>query len=191
MAISDIKIANAALLRIGEEPINAFSEEGRPALLANNTYELYRDGLLRAVPWRFAIRRDSLAANADGPEWEFSYAYTLPSDPYCLRVLTIENLSDLDWRLEGRTIVTDAGSPLHIKFIAKVTDSAQFDALFVETLVAKLQWKWAEALEKDAQLRADLAKEYLAMRLEAEGVNGSEGKNEPLPSGSWVEAHLS
>ena len=113
---SDVQIANAALLRIGEKPLTSFTDAGKPGLLANNTYTIHRDALLRAIPWRFAIWRASIAASTTEPAWEFDRYFPLPTTPdYCLRVLTIKNLSDTDWRLEGRMIVTDAESPLYIK----------------------------------------------------------------------------
>lgn len=192
MPTSDVQIVNAALLRIGEQTIMSFSDTGKPALLANNTYTLHRDALLRAIPWRFAIWRSSIAASTTVPAWEFDYYYPLPEEPhYCLRVLTIENLADTDWRLEGRTIATNHEAPLYIKYIQRVIDPNDFDTLFVETLVAKLQWEWAEALTKDATLRTGLLSEYVGKRAEAESVSGMEGKNEPRPSGTWYEAHLS
>ena len=187
---SKVGIANAALLRIGEKTITAFTDPGKPALLANNTYDIHRDALLRAIPWRFAIWRDAIAASTTEPAWEFENYYPLPEEPnYCLRVLTIKNLSDVDWRLEGRMIVTNAEAPLYLKYIRRITDPNVFDSLFVETFIAKLQWEWAEALVKDTQLRADLLKEYVGKRDEAGAVTESEGKNEPRPDGTWVEAH--
>lgn len=190
MPISNVQIANAALLKLGQKPITAFDETGKGALLANNTYEIHRDALLRAIPWRFAIARTSLAASTTAPGWEFPNYFPLPSDPYCLRVLTIENLSDTDWREEGRKIATSAEAPLNIKYIRRVTDPNEFDSLFVETLIAKLQWEWCENLTKDAQLRADMLKEYIGKRDEAGAVTEMEGKKEPRPNGTWYEAHL-
>lgn len=187
---SNVQIANAALLRIGEKPITAFDDAGKPALLANNTYSIHRDALLRAIAPRFAIWRVALAASTTVPAWEFSYYYPLPAAPkYCLRVLTIENLSDTDWRLEGRMIATSHAAPVNLKYVYRVEDPEQFDMLFVETLIAKLQWEWAEALVKDAVLRRDLLAEYVGKRDEAAAVSDSEGKNEPRPSGTWCEAH--
>lgn len=187
---SDVEIANAALLKIGQPPISSFDEDDQGAILANNTYEIHRDALLRACPWRFAMARTSLAACVETPDWEFAYYYQLPSEPYCIRVLTIENLADYDWRLEGRRIATDVGAPLYLKYICRVTNPEQFDPLFTETLVAKLAYEWSERLEQSTALSERLLRDYAAKFAEAESVNGSEGKLEPLPDGSWYEAHL-
>lgn len=191
---SEVEIANAALLRIGENTITSFSaasEDDKGAILAANTFAIHRDALLRAIPWTFAIQRASLAASTTDPVWEFDYRYPLPEEPYfCLRVLTVDNAADYDWRVEGHAIVTDIGSPLYIKYIARIEDPEKFDALFTETLIAKLQWEWAEALTKDPSLRLSLMQEYIGKRNEAASVTGMEGKTEPRPGGSWYEAHV-
>ena len=189
---SDVQIANAALLRIGQKALTAFTDAGKAALLANNTYSIHRDALQRAIPWRFAIWRTSVAASTTEPAWEFDYYYPFPTTPdYCLRVLTIENLSDTDWRIEGRMIVTTHEAPLNVKYIQRIEDPNDFDSLFVETFIAKLQWEWSEALVKDRNLNAALLAEYVGKRDEAAAVTESEGKNEPRPDGTWFEAHLS
>ena len=188
---SDVEVANTALLKVGEGAITSFTDAGKPALLANNTYNVYRDALLRQHEWSFAIRRTSLAASATGPDWEFTYSYPLPAEPYyCLRVLTVQNLSDYDWRVEGRAIVTDMSSPLYIRYIWKVVDPEQWDTLFVEAFAAKLAWEWSESLAKEPELRQSLLLEYKGKMDEAFTVDGQEGKTEPLPQGSWVDAHV-
>ena len=105
-------------------------------------------------------------------------------------MLTIENPSDYDWRVEGRAIVTSIGAPLKIKYIWRVEDPEKWDALFVDCFVAKLAWEWAESLAKEPELRQSLLKEYADKVDQAFGIDGSEGKTEPLPAGSWYDAHL-
>jgi hypothetical protein len=188
---SDVQIANAALLRIGEKAITSFTDPGKAGLIVNNTYAIHRDALMRAIPWRFAIWRTSIAASTTEPAWEFESYFPLPEAPnYCLRVLTIENVSDRDWRLEGRMIVTSVEAPIYLKYIRRVEDPNNFDSLFVETFIAKLQWEWAENLVKDASLSAALLTEYVGKRDEAGYVTESEGKMEPRPAGTWFEAHF-
>jgi hypothetical protein len=187
---SDVGIANAALLKIGEKAITSFTDPGDAALMANNTYAYHRDALLRAHEWSFAVRRTSLAATGTAPSWEFDYAYNLPAAPhYCLRVLTVYNPNNMDWRVEGRQILTDLGAPLYIKYIWQVTDPNQWDALFHEIFIAKLAWEWAEALTKDRELCDRLLKEFIGKKMEAEAVDGQEGKTEPMVYGTWVETH--
>jgi len=78
---SELQIANAALLRIGEDTIQSFTSNLGHAPLVNATFALIRDELIRAHPWNFAMQRVELSADATPPVWEFDYAYTRSSDP--------------------------------------------------------------------------------------------------------------
>lgn len=187
---SDTQIASAALLKLGEEPITSFTEAGKPASLANNTYATYRDALMRAHPWNFAIRRVALAASSTTPVYGYDYAYPLPADPnYCLRVLHVEDATELGFQVEGRQIVSDLSPPLNITYIQRVTDPNLWDALFVEALVSKLAMEWAEPLAKDNALASRMIAEFEAKIATAFGVDGQEGWTEALPEGSWVQAN--
>src|SRR5690606_18101386 len=110
---------------------------------------LRRDALLRAFNWNFAMKRASLPALADAPTWGYTYQYQLPSD--CLMPVQvgeyyvipgmadyIGGTDDEPFRIEGRTIATDWSAPLKIRYIRKVTNSGEFDALFVEALAADI-----------------------------------------------------
>jgi len=188
---SQVEIANAALLKIGEPPITSFEDAEQGAILANNTFTIYRDALIRAHPWKFATRRVALATSTSTPAWEFTYSYPVPAEPYYfLKLLTIENPSDYDYRLEGRAIVTDLGAPLYIKYLWRVSDPNQWDTLFTEAFVAKLAWEWAENITKEAELRQSLLKEFIGKIEQAFSVDGQEGKTEPIPDGTWLGAHV-
>ena len=76
-------------------------------------------------------KRVQLAANSVAPVIEYTYAYALPSD--CLRVLKIHNgttdsiKTALDYKLEGRNVVTDE-STVYLIYIA-LDEDAKEDAL--------------------------------------------------------------
>ncbi len=182
----ETEIATAALLKIGEKPISLLSE----SVIADATFAIHRDALIRAHPWNFAMRRDSLAADATAPTWEFDYAYTRPAAPrYCLRVVKLNNPNDYAWKVEGRKIVTDLGAPLEIVHLWRVEDPYQWDSMFVETMIAKLAMEWAESLVKDPELVEKLTKEFEKKIGNSFGVDGQEGTTEPIPEGSWVAAN--
>ena len=103
---SEVDIANSALNMIGASNINSLTEDSVAARIVNQRYTFVRDAVFRSHPWNSLIRRATLAENSTAPTWGFTKAYNLPTDPFCLRVLRIENL-DINFRVEGRTIVTD------------------------------------------------------------------------------------
>ena len=186
---SEIQVANAALLRIGEQPIQSFTADGGRAPLANATFAIYRDALLRSHPWNFAMERQDLAADATAPVWEYAYAYTRSGDPYDLRVLKVEDPDNYGFKIEGRKIVTDLGPPLNVVYLKRVTDPYQWDSLFAEAFISKLAMEWAEPCAKDAELIEKITKEFEAKIQAAFGVDGQEGSTELIPEGSWIEAN--
>jgi hypothetical protein len=183
---SEVQVASAALLRLGEKPITLLSESE----LATATFGIHRDALIRAHPWNFAMREASLPADATSPTWKYDYAYPLPVEPtYCLRVWAVNNPNEYEWQVLGRKIFTDLGAPLEIVHLWRVKDPEQWDANFVEAMIAKLAMEWAQPLVKDGELVKEVTDEFNKKIDTAFGIDGQEGTTEPVPEGSWVEAN--
>ena len=121
---SVVDICNEAIDLLGASTITALSENSKEARLCNRRYDTVRDQVLRAHPWNAAIARATLAQDAVAPEFGFTYQYTLPTNPYCLKVLSFwnENVdseisaydSQVMFKIEGRKILSnDALARLH------------------------------------------------------------------------------
>ena len=87
---TEVSICANALRRLGDDPITSLTDDTERARLCNAFYTDARDAVLRSHPWNFAITRTSLAKLSDAPAYGFNYQYSLPTDPYCLRVLEME-----------------------------------------------------------------------------------------------------
>ena len=133
---SSVDIANSALNNIGASNINSLTEDSVAARIMNQRYPFVRDAVFRAHPGNCLIKRVSIAANSTGPAWGYSNAFTLPTDPFCLRVIQIESL-DADYKVEGRTIASDE-STMKIIYIVRVTDENEYDSLLIEAIAARL-----------------------------------------------------
>src|SRR5210317_1511007 len=122
---SVVDLCNSALNLLGASTISALTDDTKNARLCNQRYETVRNRIFRSHPWNCLIKRVQLAQDSSAPVIEFSYQYTLPSD--CLRVLKIHNgttdsiQSDMEYKIEGRNIVTNEGT-VYIIYIAKITD---------------------------------------------------------------------
>ena len=122
---SVVNICNSALNLIGASTISALTEDTKNARLCNQRYEPVRNRVFRSHNWNCLIKRVQLAANSTDPVIEYAKAYALPSD--CLRVLKIHNattdsiVSNLDYKIEGRNIVTDE-TTVYLVYIALDTD---------------------------------------------------------------------
>jgi len=170
---SAVDIANSALNNIGASTINALTEDSVAARIVNQRYTFVRDAVFRAHPWNCLVRRATLAQNSTAPTWGYTYAYNLPTDPYCLRVLRLEKLY-LDYKVEGRTIVSDEQT-MKIKFIARVTDPNEYDTLLVESIAARLAADICYGITNSNALVANMVSLYEAKLKEARFVDSTEG----------------
>ena len=170
---SAVDIANSALNNIGASTINSLTEDSVAARIVNQRYVFVRDAVFRSHPWNCLVRRASLAQNSTAPTWGYTYAYNLPTDPYCLRVLRLEKL-DLDYKVEGRTIVSDEQT-MKIKFIARVTDPNEYDTLLVESIAARLAADICYGITNSNALVANMVALYESKLKEARFVDSTEG----------------
>jgi hypothetical protein len=189
MAVSDVSIASSALRRLGDKPITSLSDDSDRAQLMNALYPTVRDAVLRAHRWNFAIARAALPALEAVPLWEFKNAFTLPNDPYCLRVISTQSYdeSGTPFEIEGRTIITDAAAPLNVKFIARIVDPTQYDPMFVEALIARLA---AEAAYPITGSKPNAETQFQLYQLkvrEAMTYDGLEGTPENLESNTLID----
>ncbi len=170
---TEVSICSNALRRLGDDPITSLLDDTERARLCNAFYEPVRDAVLRTHPWNFAIERQSLSQLSTAPLFEYSFQYVLPTDPYCLKVLGME-YSDYEYKIEGRKLLTDEGSA-KIKYIAKITDASQFDALFIEVLTARIAAELAYPVTGSNSLSKQFWEIYNMKLSEARSCDGSEG----------------
>lgn len=177
-----VAIANLALTHLGTERITALTDAGAAARAVAATYELVRDAVLREHPWNCALARTRLAAELEAPAFGFAFRYTLPADPYCLRVLALGEGSAA-WALEGRHLLTDHAPPLPVRYIARVSDPALFDAALVPALAARLAHAIAYAIVQSREAEAAMWTLYQQLLRTARSLDGKEGPPQQRLSG--------
>ena len=187
---TEVSICANALRRLGDSPIVSLTDDTERARLCNAFYSEARDEVLRSHPWNFAITRQQLSQLSTTPLYQYSYQYALPTDPFCLRVLEME-YSDYVFKIEhlagtGRVLLTDEGTA-KIIYIARVTDTAQFDSLFIDTLTAKLSVDLAYPVTGSVQLQQNMQKLFESKLREARSVDGQEGFIDDLVSPTFTD----
>jgi len=170
---SDVDICNSALNMIGASNIISLTEDSRAARVCNQRYEFVRDAVFRSHPWNCLIKRTSLAADSDTPAFECSYQHTLPTNPYCLRVLRPQD-PDTVFKIEGRKVMSNT-TPFKMIYVARVTDANEYDQLLIETISARLAADISYALVNSAALSQSLMDMYAAKLSEARFVDATEG----------------
>ena len=179
---SEVDIINSALNMVGATNIIARAEDSKSARITNQRYDYIRDAVLRAHPWNCAISRATIAPDADSPDFGFTNQFTLPTDPYCLRVLRLEYL-DVDFRVEGRKIHCDEDT-VKVIFISRVTDPNEYDQLLIEAIAARLAADSSYALAQSSTLTSTMWQLYESKLSEARFIDATEGTPGAIQSGT-------
>jgi hypothetical protein len=190
---STVDICNSALNLLGASTISALTDDSKNARLCNQRYEPIRNRVFRAHAWNCLHKRVQLAQNSTAPVVEYSYAYALPSD--CLRVLKIHNgttdsiASSMDYKLEGRNIVTDEGT-IYLIYIALITDPNEYDSYLQESISHQLAADIAYAVTNNATLAKNYMERADERLREARFIDATENALGTVESNEFTDARL-
>ena len=182
---AQVDLCNMALSKVGESFIRDIAEESRPAKMCALMFAPVRDCVLRAYPWRFALKRYALAPLKDKPLYGYEYQFGLPAD--CLRVWRTEE--EEPYQVEGQTILYNRPM-LRFVGITRIEDATLFDPMFVEALALKLAAELAVPLTASVALKEVLNKEYHAFVQQAKTASAMEGAQDAYTQRGWLEARL-
>ena len=190
---SVVDMCNSALNLLGASTISALTDDSKNARLCNQRYDSVRNRVFRSHAWNCLHKRVQLAQNSTAPVIEYTYAYALPSD--CLRVLKVHNgttdsiASAIDYKLEGRNIVTDEGT-VYLIYVALDTDPNNYDSYLQESISHQLAADLCYAITNNATL----ANNYMARadeRLrEARFIDATENSLGTIESNEFTDARL-
>ena len=187
-ALSQVRVANLALQKLGAAEIVSMDEDTRERRAISRCYTMLRDRELRAHNWNFSIRRKVLAPSSVAPLFEFAKAFPLPSD--CLRPLPPSR--DVDWTIEyhegSKHILTNEGTVIYLRYVSRITDETLFDPLFADMLACKIAWHCCEEITQSNQKKADIEKEYKDAKAEAKRMNAFEQATPQEPEPPWLTA---
>ena len=170
--MSEVTIANAALHQIGATQILAFNEDSKAARIINDRYSKVRDAVFRAHPWNCLATRVSIAKDTAAPAFEFSAQFTLPTDPFCLRVLTLDD-PNIIYKIEGRKLLCNE-STIKMLYTGRITDTSVYDILLTETISAALASDIAYPLVGSTSLARELYAKYEMKLSEARFIDATE-----------------
>lgn len=218
MITSKVTLWNLAITRLGHEQISSETENTKAGRLVRLHWPIVRDGVLRAHPWNWAIRRATLSTLNVTPNHEFTYAHALPTDPFCLKVIRTNYEAEgysstavygypglvgygalpVEYRIETisvsgtpvRAILSNESS-MKIEYIARIEDVSQYDDLFVDAAAAKLAAELAIPLTDNQAAAKTMMELYQAKMAEARIVDAQEGSpREVFNSDGWLIARL-
>lgn len=187
MAISDVAIANDALVMLGADRISALTQNHKNAATMNAVFERVREACLRRHPWSFAVTRASIAADATQTSWGGLNRFAKPAD-FVRLIRDDETGVRTDWKIEGRYIVTTYAAPLEFKYIRKVTDPTEFDPLFAEYFAAALAVRTCKAITGSTGQADALRAELKRVAAEARQANAFDHDPEVGLDDDWIIA---
>ena len=182
---SSIDLCNSALTLLGQPTITSLSANSRAAKLVNQRYQYIIDAVLRAYPWNCAIERKSLSADSTAPTFGYDYRYALPTSPYCLKVIEMEE-KDMVFKIEGRYLLTDESSA-KILYIARIAVGT-FDSLLFEAVAARIAADIAFPLTNSTSMAQNAMQAYQFKINEAQDIDAQEGTSEEIYAEDWINA---
>lgn len=179
-ATSPEEVCNLALdlLRQNEKVENIDDPESDTESLAARWYDVTRRSVLRAFPWNFARYRATLSRNATAPAFGYSDAYSLPND-YLELVFVGDNYDEdyiTQYAVEGNQILLDnsAAASLNICYVRDLETVANFDAIFIDLLVAELAIRFANSITGINKSMKDIIAWRDRVEAKARSKNGQE-----------------
>jgi len=167
MAVSKTSICNMALTPLGAQRIHDIGDASdETAVLCRLYYDIIVDEVLRSHTWNCAIWFQSLASlSSDDDDYllddyeEYDYQYTLPTDPKCLRVISIPEYPDYDYEIVGDYLLCDLDEVV-LKYVKRITDPTKFDALLVQSIAYRLAAELADRITNSSRTRDNMLKMY-------------------------------
>lgn len=180
--MTDVDICNAALVKVGAEPIATLEDNSKRAKLCKLHYTRLKNELIVSHPWNFAIKRVTLEENGDTPAFEYAYAYDLPED--YLRIFRVAYGDDIDYKVEGKTILSqDQTFPM--LYISETTEE-MFSVYFTEALGHKVAVELSYSMVQSNELSERILKNYTDSLRNARLYDAQEGKPYAVDASDWT-----
>jgi hypothetical protein len=187
--VSKVKIANLALQKLGAERIVSMTQDHPNARSMNAAYDLQLAIELSSHKWNFSKKRATLGPHGTEPEFDYDYAFLLPTD--CLIIRKPSRVS-LDWSMEQHdgynAILTNEDDEIELVYHALVTDPTKYHPQFIEMLACKLAWHCCEEITQSNTKKESLERQYDRARAVARKMNAFEHSQQFEPVDTWILA---
>lgn len=179
-----VTIANLAASALGEDDqLRSPDDDTHLSRSVRAVWDLERRAALRDHSWNFATRRVALPAIVGHDASPYAAAYRLPSP--CVRLIEVTGYGRSEYQLEGRLILSGAAAPLRIRYIHDVTETAEWDDLFVKAFATRIAWQIADRITGDTARMQLAERKYRDALSEAKRVDARENPQIPFEATSW------
>lgn len=183
MSVSEVQICNLALTELGTGLISNYeTDTSEKAVLCRLYFDPVVEEVLRSHEWNCAIWYQSLAEVADTDDDymledydEYDYQFQLPTAPRCLRVLSIPDYPEYDYKIVSGHLLTNL-SEVVIKYIRVLEDTTKFDSLLVRAIAYRLAADMAPRITNSNKTRAEMLAIYNMQLIRAIDIDGQESE---------------
>jgi hypothetical protein len=171
---SAIDMASNALILIGDDPINALSENTAASNLYNDTYQL----VLSQHPWTFALKEQFLSKLTQAPDRETGYstAFRRPTD--LIRLWALLNVRD--YKIVGENIYANSNTAF-ARYVHKV-DESYLPSQVVKTIEYKLASELSISVAEDEQKAQIFEQKYIAQLGQAMAADAQQQPQDAIRS---------
>jgi hypothetical protein len=171
------------------------TDDSLEARQVNSHFDEALSLLLEEHDWSFDIQRQQLTKSVALPAYGYSYNFTLPTTPYCLRVLEAcdeDGLPISDYKVESRFILTDSETVM-IRYICLVDDLNTLSPLFRTALAYLLASMIAISLTGASSVEQDMERKYVYFLRRAVTADSRQGTDDDVEDEDfeWINARFS
>ena len=162
--MTDVQICNLALARLGDARITTLADATAQAQYCTLFYVQTVAELQAEFDWQFCRKQVNLTT-ATTPLGGYTFQYALPAD--YIRSFRLANIDESEnfgqWEILGSSLQTNFASPVTLDYIANITDTSKYPAIFTELLAVKLAGVLAMPLTGSKDLFKQTVELYMAM----------------------------
>jgi hypothetical protein len=179
---SKVAICNYALTKLGASRIISLTDNTESAKACNAIFEETVKCVSAEGAFAATISRQELAQTTTTPAFEYTYEYQLPTNPVCLRVISVNETfpGTIPYRIEGDKLLTNE-SEIAIRFVGYLTNSELYGPYLTKALIYKLAAELAYQITEKTNLAQFYLSAYEAymQKLKAyDGMQGSQDRND-------------
>lgn len=190
--VTDIKIINVGFRFIGVGRITDFEENKKQAAAVKDIYDDLRRELL-SFPWNFAEGRVKLSRLAAVPEFQFNYAYLLPSD--WLYTVSVHNndagvgaVFYKESQLDNQNVLLASDEDIYLRYTVDEKDANKWSPKFRRAMSSAIARDLAITLGNSRALQETMADQAQRDLINAKSVDGITSFPEQRPRGSWANS---
>ena len=184
---SSIDIASNALILIGDEPINSFTEPGAGATAAANLYQTTYEDVLAEHPWTFATKwqkLNQLAAVPD-PLINFKFGYQVPTDSIAIWQIKPHS----DYQIVDNILYSNQNELLARYMYAP--NETSLPPYFVKALEYKLASERAISVTEDDNKNALYERKFIKALAKARSRDSQSKPQQPIIDSPFIDVRRS